>query len=127
MSISSWALCKGRKLVQGLRARLWGWGQRGLSLSLLADEGRWATDTGNSCFPNSEEGQLYLAPGHWGLKASHSSGVAPSAAEPRLVCFLGQDSPCCQWGPGQPQQCPGVSPNDLSILVLRERVCMLQS
>lgn len=40
----------------------------------------------------TEEGQLYLAPGHWGLKAPYSSGLAPCAAEPRLVCFLGQDS-----------------------------------
>lgn len=52
----------------------------------------------------------YTCPGLQELKAPHSSGPAPCAADPRVVCFLGWDSQCCQWGPGQPPQQPGVSP-----------------
>lgn len=88
------------------------------NLRLLADQGRKDADSGNSCFPDSEAGQLYPAPGHWGLKAPHSSGLAPWAAEHKLVCTLSQNSHCCRWGSGERPQDPGVRPYYLSVRVL---------
>jgi len=67
----------------------------GPNLSLLA--GQVIRDSGDSGFPDSEGG-------HQGLKTSHRSGLAPCAADPRLVCLLDQASPCCRWGPGKPPQ-----------------------
>lgn len=39
-----------------------------------------------------------------GVKAPHSSGWAPHAADSSLDCFLGPAFPGRHWGPGQPQQ-----------------------
>lgn len=67
----------------------------GLNFSLLADQGRAVISNGNSCFPNSEGAPLHPTSSHQELKGPHSSGLVPRAADPRLVCLLGQASQCC--------------------------------
>ena len=104
MHISGWASARAGGLAKASGGQALGMGTEvGPSLSLLADQGTEDADTGDSCSLNSGEGQLYLAPGRWGLKAPHNSGLAPHAAEPGWICFLGQDSKCYQWGPGSHQ------------------------